>query len=292
MYWAPLRDSACMTTQLWRVNSLTRTLTVKRLRTRVSREELHRVRRGVYADQPCDDEDELRALLLCLPEEAALTRQSAARRYGFGVLRDDVVHVQLPVTVPKPRLPGLVVHHSVLPVRPVLVGGLPCVPAARCAVDLARTVRRLDALPLLDAAVRAGAVTAEELLAEVRAHRALRGVRQARELIPLADGRAECRQESQLRLVIIDGRLPPPEPQLWVHDGLGVPRYRLDLGYRKRRVGIEYDGESHLDRDRLRYDRDRVNWLDANGWRMRYFTDRDLYRRPAHIVATLRAALS
>ncbi|MFI7575295.1 DUF559 domain-containing protein [Micromonospora sp. NPDC049497] len=258
----------------------------------MNREELRRVRRGVYADQPCDDEDELRALLLCLPKEAVLTRQSAARRYGFGVLRDDVVHVQLPVTVPKPRLPGLVVHHSVLPVDPVLVGGLPCVPAARCAIDLARTVRRLDALPVLDAAIRAGAVTAEELLAEVGAHRALRGVRQARELIPLADGRAECRQESQLRLVIIDGRLPPPEPQLWVYDGLGIPRYRLDLGYRERRIGIEYDGGSHLDRDRLRYDRSRINWLDANGWRMRYFTDRDLYARPTHIVATIRAALS
>ncbi|MGC5018399.1 DUF559 domain-containing protein [Micromonospora sp. DT47] len=281
-----------MSTELWRTDDLVRILTVKRIRTRVSREELLRVRRGVYADQRCGDEDELRALMLCLPEEAMLTRQSAADRYGFGVLRGDLVHVQLPASVPKPRLPGLAVHHSILPVRPVVVGGLPCVPAARCAVDLARTVRRLDALPVLDSAIRSGAVTQDELLAEVSAHRALRGVRQARELVPLADGRAECRQESQLRLILIDGRLPPPEPQLWVHDRDRIPRYRLDLGYRERRIGIEYDGVSHLDRDQLRYDRERVNWLDANGWRMRYFTDRDLYRRPAHIVATMRAALS
>ncbi|MGN9915495.1 DUF559 domain-containing protein [Micromonospora palomenae] len=287
-----LGDSARMGVQLWRVESLTRQITVKRLRTRVGREELRRVRRGVYADQPCDDEDELRALMLCLPEEAMLARQTAARRHGFGVLREDQVHVQLPAAVPKPRLPGLVVHHSVLPVEPVLVGDLPCVPPVRCAVDLARTVRRMDALPVLDAAVRSGTVTRDELLAEVAAHRALRGVRQARELVPLADGRPECRQESQLRLVLIDSRLPAPEPQMWVLDRDGIPRYRLDLGYRQRRVGIEYDGLSHLDRDRMRYDRDRLNWLDANGWRMRYFTDRDLYRRPAHIVATIRAALS
>ncbi|TCB99997.1 DUF559 domain-containing protein [Micromonospora zingiberis] len=274
------------------MQTLVRTLSARRLRTRLGREELRRVRRGVYADQPPDDEDELRALLLCLPAGAMFARQTAARRYGFGVLRDDLVHVQVPNTVPKPRLPGLVVHHSVLPVQPVLVQGLPCVPAARCAVDLARTVRRLDALPVLDAALRSAAVTPDDLLAEVCVHRALRGVRQARELVPLADGRAECRQESQLRLVLLDGRLPPPEPQLWVPDTAGLPRFRVDLGYRERRVGIEYDGISHLDREAFRYDRERINWLDAQGWRMRYFTDRDLYRRPAHVVATVQAALS
>ncbi|MEU5671233.1 DUF559 domain-containing protein [Micromonospora sp. NPDC047753] len=281
-----------MATQLWRTDALMRQLTVGRIRTRLDREEILRVRRGVYADKLCDDDDELRALMLRLPDGAMLARQSAARRYGFGVLRDDLIHIQLPAEVPKPRLPGVVVHRTVLPARPVFVAGLPCVPPARCAVDLARAARRVDALPVLDAALRSGLVTQDDLLAEVAAHNALRGVRQARQLIPLADGRAECRQESQLRLILIDGGLPPPEPQLWVTDRHGIPLYRLDLGYRERRIGIEYDGLSHLSRDRLRHDRERINWLAAAGWRMRYFTDRDLYRRPEHIKATIRAALS
>ncbi|MGY3516552.1 DUF559 domain-containing protein [Micromonospora sp. PTRAS2] len=250
-----------------------------------------RARRGVYANCPVDDLDALQALLLCLPSEAMLSRHTAARLHGFGVLSEGAVHVQLPPEIPKPRLPGLVVHHAALPVEPVLVSGLPCVPAARCAVDLARTARRLDALPVLDAAVRAGAVCRDDLIEEVLAHRALPGVRQARSLVPLVDGRAECRQESQLRLVLIDGGLPVPESQVWVLDGEGIRRFRLDLGYRERQIGIEYDGLSHLNRDRLRYDRDRANWLAAEGWTMRYFTDRDLYRRPAHIVATIRALL-
>jgi very-short-patch-repair endonuclease len=222
-----------------------------------------------------------------------LTRGSAARRYGLDIPGDDAVHIQLPPDVARPRLPRLVVHHAVLPVaEPVLINGIPCVPPARWATDLARTARRLDALPALDAALRVGLVLPEELQAEVRLHAGLKGVRQARELIRLADGRAECRQESQLRLVLIDGRLPPPEPQVWVHDQFGIRRYRVDLAYRERKVGVEYDGVSHLDRERLRYDRDRANWLDANGWTMRYFTDRDLYRRPDHIVTTVRAALA
>ncbi|WP_245718710.1 DUF559 domain-containing protein [Micromonospora rhizosphaerae] len=159
-------------------------------------------------------------------------------------------------------------------------------------MDLARAVRRPDALPLLDAVLRAGLAHPDDLQAEVCRHGGLKGVRQARELVRLADGRAECRQESQLRLVLLDGGLPAPEPQIWVYDSEGVGRYRLDLGYRAKRIGIEYDGVSHLDRDRLRHDRDRANWLDAQGWTMRYFTDRDLYRRPSHVVATIRAALT
>ncbi|SDZ36426.1 hypothetical protein SAMN05444365_11192 [Micromonospora pattaloongensis] len=158
-------------------------------------------------------------MFLRLPPQALLGRQSAARRLGFGVLRPAGIHVVLPPEVARPRIPGVVVHHEVLPVTaPVLVRGVPCVPPAHCAIDLARTVRRADALPVLDAVLRAGLCDMDELLAEVARHQALRGVRQARELVPLADARAECRQESQLRLVLIDGKLPPPEPQIWVTD--------------------------------------------------------------------------
>ncbi|MFI2664928.1 DUF559 domain-containing protein [Micromonospora carbonacea] len=280
-----------MENQLWRTTSVLRSTSRKRLRTRLAKGQVVRARRGVYADGPIEDLDALRALLLCLPSEAMLSRHTAARLHGFGVLPEGAVHVQLPPEIPRPRLPGVVVHHSAVPVEPVLVRGLPCAPAPRCAVDLARTVRRLDALPVLDAVLRAGVVSRDGLVEEVLSHGGLPGVRQARSLVPLADGRAECRQESQLRLVLIDGGLPVPEPQVWVLDEDGAGRYRLDLGYRRRRIGIEYDGLSHLDRERLRYDRDRANWLASEGWTMRHFTDRDLYRRPAHIVTTIRALL-
>jgi hypothetical protein len=126
---------------------------------------------------------------------------------------------------------------------------------------------------------------------ELLGHGGLRGVRQARELVALADGRAECPQESHLRLVVVDGGLPRPEPQLWVPDGTGRPAYRLDPGYREQKVGLEYDGRSHLDYARLAADRSRMNWLHARGWLMRYFTAHDLYRTPHLVVAIVRAAL-
>jgi very-short-patch-repair endonuclease len=166
------------------------------------------------------------------------------------------------------------------------------VPPQRCAIDLARTCRRPDAIAVLDAALRSGTCTNETLAAELARHDGLRGIRRARELATLADPRAECRQESHLRLVLIDGQLPVPEPQIWVYDQWGEPRYRLDLGYERLRVGGEYDGRSHLDRDRMRTDRERHNWLASRGWTMRYFTDVDLYRRQPYIVSTMREAIA
>jgi hypothetical protein len=74
-------------------------------------------------------------------------------------------------------------------------------------------------------------------------------------------------------------------------DDWGDPIYRLDLGWRDRKVGAEYDGISHLGRPALRSDRERHNWLAGRDWRMRYFTDRDLYRRPGYIVSVLRGLL-
>jgi very-short-patch-repair endonuclease len=227
-----------------------------------------------------------------LPPDAVVGFHTGAQLHGFGAVPATEVHVIVPAGSVVPQIRGVVAHESVLPVPvPVEVAGVPCAPAARCAVDLARVLRRMDGLPLLDLCLRFGACGLDDLRAEVARHRGLRGVCQARQLIDLADPRSECRQESQLRLLLIDGGLPAPEPQLWVPDQHGVPLYRLDLGYRKHRIGIEYDGQSHLDRGRLEHDRFRMNWLAANGWRMRHFTATDLYRRPRHVLSTIAALL-
>jgi hypothetical protein len=175
---------------------------------------------------------------------------------------------------------------------PILIDGIPCAPPARCAVDLARRATRLDGIALLDAALRSRTCTADDLTDEVLLHDGLRGVCGVRELVRLADGRAECAQESHLRLLIIDAGLRAPEPQVWVHDSTGRPVYRIDLAYRERRVGLEYDGRSHLTPDRLAADRSRMNWLSSRGWTMRHFTARDIYQYPAVTVAEVRAALA
>jgi very-short-patch-repair endonuclease len=168
--------------------------------------------------------------------------------------------------------------------------GVRCTPAARCAIDLARALPSPDALSVLDAALFAGACDVGELRLELVAHAHLRGVRAVRELVELANPHAQCRQESQLRLILHRGGFVEFEPQVEVFDQDGRRRYVLDLADRDRRIGVEYDGISHLDRSRLRADRTRHNWLENQGWRMRYFTDHDLYHDTAVILDTVRLA--
>ncbi|SCG77019.1 hypothetical protein [Micromonospora humi] len=253
---------------------------------------LGRLSRGVYglAD---DETSRLRALFRRLPPGTVAGFHTGARLHRFGAATSDKVHVIVPAGGSVPCIQGVAAHQSVLPVTGVVeIAGVPCAPAARCAVDLARAVRRTDALPVLDLCLRVGACRREDLLEELAWHAGLRGVRQAARLVELADPRSECRQESQLRLLVIDAGLPPPEPQLWVLDEDGVPVHRLDLGYRRQRVGVEYDGRSHLDPGRMHHDRARLNWLAEQGWRMRIYTAIDLYRRPSHIQTSLRLLLT
>jgi len=121
--------------------------------------------------------------------------------------------------------------------------------------DLARTCRRLDSLAVVDAALRAERVSEESLAVEVSRHDGLRGVGQARDVVPLADPRAECLQESQGRPALPVRPRLPSSPNRW------------------------------------RVDRERPNWLSAHGWTMRYFTDIDIYRRPHYVVSAMREAL-
>jgi hypothetical protein len=103
-------------------------------------------------------------------------------------------------------------------------------------------------LSTLDAALAAAACTPDDLATELALHDRLKGIRQARELVPLADPRAQCRQESHLRLILHDGGVTGLVPQHRVTDDEGAITYYLDLADVRRRIGIEYDGSSHLDR--------------------------------------------
>lgn len=235
-----------------------------------------------------------RAALAVVGVDAVAALHTAADLLGFGVLDDGMTHLAaVPGADCAPR-PGLRVH-AVLDAldRVTVVAGVPCTSAERTAVDLARRVGRLDALAVLDAALRSGRCTTGSLTAEVDRHAGRRGVVQARELVPLADARAESPMESRLRLRVLDGGLPGPELQ-WRLPESGVQRYRLDLAWPGRRVGAEYDGApAHLLRSQLRHDRERHNWLTGRaGWRLLYFTDVDVYRLHRRLVGLLEAELS
>ncbi len=95
--------------------------------------------------------------------------------------------------------------------------------------------------------------------------------------------------ETRTRMVLVLAGLPRPEVQLDVFDDSGIHRGRLDMGYRKSRTGIEYDGERH--RDSWEADIRRQNGLREVGWTLLRYTAYDYYRRPGLIVQQVAAAL-
>lgn len=130
------------------------------------------------------------------------------------------------------------------------VGELAVTSPLRTAWDLGRLAPRDRAIGALDALLRTGSFSHDELLEGVERFKGMRGVVQLRALAPLADPRAESPGESTLRLRWLDlPTLPRPTPQVSITVG-GVEVYRIDLGVEELRYGCEYDGaEFHTDED-------------------------------------------
>jgi very-short-patch-repair endonuclease len=72
--------------------------------------------------------------------------------------------------------------------------------------------------------------------------------------------------ESEARLAMIDGGLPPPMLQYEIIDGNGELR-RVDFAWPEERVAVEYDGmDWHSGPDAMRRDRRRQVALQDVGW--------------------------
>jgi very-short-patch-repair endonuclease len=66
---------------------------------------------------------------------------------------------------------------------------------------------------------------------------------------------------------------------------------RVDFAWPERRVAVEYDGAWHAEPGRFARDRQRLNRLQAAGWRVVFVTAADLYR-PDELLARIAAALA
>jgi hypothetical protein len=150
----------------------------------------------------------------------------------------------------------------------ITIGGVRLTSPLRTAADLLCMLPRGQALAAADALMRAHGFCTLDLRRMLVRYSRRRGVIQARNLVPLVDGRSESAGESWTRLTIVDHGLPIPHPQFWITVA-GVPTYRLDLAYPHARIAIEYDGVAHHSSpaDRRR-DEERRAWLRAHGWRV------------------------
>ncbi|BBY46491.1 hypothetical protein [Mycolicibacterium celeriflavum] len=226
---------------------------------------VERIWHGIYCIGEPTDELRLRGLDLSCGTTVPVCLSTAAALFGFDTEETPALHVLNPPGHQLRPVDGLVVHRR---------DGAPLVRAAErlatspawTAVEVARALRRPRALATLDAALRSGTCARGELWRAAIEQAGRRGIVAVRNLLALADGRAESPMESEARLVMIDGGLPMPELQYEVVDGNGELR-RLDFAWPEFRVAVEYDGvDWHADPDAVRNDRRRRLALHDIGW--------------------------
>jgi len=225
--------------------------------------------------QPDPIETRARAIASAISTDHVVCDRTAAWIWGVDALTYGELALGPPIDVCVPpgrqptHLAGTASHTRRLGADDVVtISGLRVTTPLRTALDLGCRLWRRDAFATLDAFARLHALSAAELSAGARAFAGRRGVRQLRSLAPLVDPRAESQRESWVRLAILDAGLPTPDLQIWV-DIDGVPTYRVDVGWRHRRVAVEYDGEeAHDSADKRAADAVRRAALRALGWQV------------------------
>jgi Protein of unknown function (DUF559) len=252
--------------------------------------DLERIWQGIYCRGEPDDWLRLRGLDLSCGTAVPVCLGTAAALHGFDTEEPRDLHVLSPPGSRLRSADGLVVHRrDGAPL--VLVGERPATSPAWTAIEVARSLRRPRMLATLDAALRTGTCTRPDLWRAAVEQAGRRGIVTVRDLIALADGRAESPMESEARLAMLDGGLPIPELQFEIIDGNGEMR-RVDFAWPGARVAVEYDGiDWHSDPEAMRKDRKRRAALEDVGWIVMSIVFEDVRHRPWQFVARIDAQL-
>ncbi|VXB91220.1 conserved hypothetical protein [Microbacterium sp. 8M] len=225
--------------------------------------ELHRVRRGWYLPgvfwRELWPESRHKALVVATwmaarGSDPVFSHESAAALLGLPLHRwvPRSAHVMLG-SVDRHSARDVFRHEGELTEGDIVrVGGIRCTGLVRTAYDLGRMLPPASALAVVDAALAQVAgvpwdfdAAAEDSMRkqlEDRARRpGARGIRQARELFTLAEGRAQGPLESVTRYRLHQLGFPRPRVQVPV-PGPNSTTYWMDIGLDEHRIFLECDG--------------------------------------------------
>lgn len=186
------------------------------------------------------------------------------------------IHLSKPHALPRVRRAGVTGHRvHVIPGEVMEIDGIPVSVPPRTWLDLAAALPLSYVIAMGDQLIRiprAGLefrtrpyAHKEGLRLLIRQHPNMKGVEKAR--VALDDMRvgADSYPETFLRLAILDARLPEPELQLRLNaDDEWSPA--ADMGYRRFRIAVQYDGAHHLTREQQSRDNKRDEAFREAGW--------------------------
>lgn len=260
---------------------------------------------GLYRPTAWDFDLAGAARALCAATPGAwISHSTAARLHGLilppWLSESNNLHLSKPRQLACIRRKGIVGHTLIAFSDEIEAeGALRISTPARTWLDLARTLPVNDLVCMGDQLIRipraqfegrtAPYATLGSLGRMMLRHGNLQGIVRARAALGLLRVGADSGPESLLRLAMLDAGLPEPELQLTLHNSPRSPS--TDLGYRRRRIAIQYDGGHHRDELQRQSDKRRDKAFKAAGWTVLIFTDEDLadgFHRAVHLI---RAAL-
>lgn len=260
-------------------------------RTRLRRNDVVHVGRGLYRPSDWDFELAAAAKALSAASPGAWISHVTAARLRCQLLPpwladSTELHLSKPRALPPVRRKG-VLGHTVLALEDEIesTDGIRISTRSRTWLDLAHRLSVSDLVCMGDQLIRIPRVTFEDrtqpyatlegLRTLVGRHPNLQGVVRAREALDLMRVGADSAPESLLRLAMADAGLPEPDLQLALRTGDAVSP-TADLGYRRRRFAIQYDGEHHLLDAQALSDRRRDKAFESAGWTVLILGKNDL----------------
>ncbi len=281
-----------------------RTLGVSKNRLR--RPDICHISRGLYRPAEWSFELEEAARALSAASPGAWISHVTAARLRCQLLPprlsdSEELHLSKPRALPEVRRRGIV-GHTVLALDGEVetADGIRISTRPRTWLDLARQLSLAELVCMGDELVRIPRrglegrslpfATLDGLRSMVRRHPNLQGIVRARAALDLMRVGSDSGPETLLRLAMCDASLPEPELQIVLRPKM--PRSpTADLGYRSRRLAIQYDGDHHLLPAQALSDRRRDKAFEAAGWTVLVLTKDDLADGFAGAIARIKRIL-
>ncbi len=170
------------------------------------------------------------------------------------------------------QAPGVTVHHSDSALAEVsVVDGVVVTTVARTVADCLRCWGARVSVPIADAALHGGRVTAQEIEDELGRQRRWQGRPRALRSLLLVDGRRESWLESYAYVRFDEWGIDLPEPQVWVEDSTGAVLGRVDGGWLDDATVLELDGKT------------KYGTLDTVGLPSSWLAEKDRYDRMGNL---------
>lgn len=220
--------------------------------------------------------------------------ETAARLWGMQGLKPwdgRTVHMVIPALGSQRHIRGITLHSWYTAPEEVTTteDGIRTTDPGRSLRDTLLHVDRNTAVCLMDSCLNQGLVTEEDVEILERRNRGRKGCVRVRNWWPLADGRAQSPLETRVRLVCVDGGVPPSSLQHRFTDSSGRLIGIVDFWWEDRELIGEADGIGpHSTPQALAWDRERQNALQLHYPNVRVvrFTWQDL-SRPSYILAAV-----